>query len=241
MKERCQKAEAMDDLQGDPQRLARTLRDFRWLNRFVTRYRWILQHFVLEELEPEPEQVPLLWDVGCGAGDIPAWLARKAAERGLPLRIVGIDLDPRAIALAQQQYGELPGLEFRCANALELIQSEPAPEYLYAQHMLHHLSDEEIPCFLNELCAQVKRRWLIHDLLRSRSSYALFTLALFWIHPRCYIWEDGRTSIRKGFRKEELLALLPKEKIRYQHLLPGHFLLWGDGNEGVEKGCSLKG
>lgn len=45
-------------------------------------------------------------DVGCGSGEITAWLA----AHGCPA--IGIDIAPSAIARAEEAYGDVPGLAF---------------------------------------------------------------------------------------------------------------------------------
>ncbi|MBK6316735.1 MAG: class I SAM-dependent methyltransferase [Blastocatellia bacterium] len=58
-------------------------------------------------------------DVGCGRGDVAAWLA----SRGFPT--VGVDIAPSAIALARKTHGEVPGqLEFVAAD----VCAEPLPD-----------------------------------------------------------------------------------------------------------------
>lgn len=58
-------------------------------------------------------------DLGCGRGDVAAWLA----GRGFPS--LGVDIAPAAIALARRTHGERPGqLEFLAAD----VCAEPIPD-----------------------------------------------------------------------------------------------------------------
>jgi SAM-dependent methyltransferase len=81
-------------------------------------------------------------DIGCGQGEIAAWLA----EHGLP--VLGIDIAESALARARARYGEHAGrLEFRradiCAAAL-------APRHFAAlvdRGCFHQLSDENLRAY----------------------------------------------------------------------------------------------
>ena len=78
-------------------------------------------------------------DVGCGGGDSTGELARLTGPRG---RVVGIDLDETAIALARETAAArgLGHVEFRVGAA---GQGTAAPEFdvVYARFVLTHLSE----------------------------------------------------------------------------------------------------
>jgi ubiquinone/menaquinone biosynthesis C-methylase UbiE len=78
-------------------------------------------------------------DVGCGGGDVTFEIARLAGPAG---RVVGLDIDPVKIELAQNEASELglSWLEFRLADIAELnITSEF--DLVYSRFLLTHLSD----------------------------------------------------------------------------------------------------
>jgi len=78
-------------------------------------------------------------DVGCGGGDGSRELARAVAPGG---RVLGIDLDPTAVALAQQETAALglDGVTFRVA-AVGDAEVGDSFDVAYARFILTHLPD----------------------------------------------------------------------------------------------------
>jgi 2-polyprenyl-3-methyl-5-hydroxy-6-metoxy-1,4-benzoquinol methylase len=120
---------------------------------------------------------------------------------------VCLDHDPRVIAYARRRYPALPSVEFRLGSASEL-ESMESFDYVFANHFLHHLPEAEIAPTVQAMLRRTRRLLVINDLLRSGRSYFLFSLfASIFLH-RSFAFSDGRLSIRKGFRPEELREML---------------------------------
>ena len=87
-------------------------------------------------------------DLGCGEGDVAAWLAAK----GFPS--VGVDIAPSAIARARARFPEAPGrLEF---HALDVSAERPPRRgfrILIDRGCFHQLADEDVPGFVDVLLA----------------------------------------------------------------------------------------
>lgn len=73
-------------------------------------------------------------EVGTGAGDVAAFLAR---ERGFD--VVGIDMDPGQLALARNRHGVIPGLRFAVADATQLEFPPASFDLIVAQNVFHHM------------------------------------------------------------------------------------------------------
>jgi len=218
--------ELMDDPAGDERKLVRTLRQFRWINRVVARYRSILRRDVLDDMAREPDRIYRLVDVGAGGGEIAAWLLRAAARRGLRLQVTAIDADPRMVRFALGRYGHTPGLEVRECNAFDL-EKLGETDYLFANHLLHHLTDEQIVALLRLAGRVTRRAAVFSDLERSCGSYWGFSVAALLLLHRSFARHDGRLSIRKGFRAEELHALLNRagQSGAVERLSPGRLVV----------------
>ncbi len=228
--------EVMDDPACDTRRLLRTVAQFRVINRLVSRYRSILTRYVLADMRRDPGRTYHLIDVGAGGCDIADWLLTQAERRGWRLRVTAIDSDRRTVRFARACYGRRPGLTIARADLADLPRFGPA-DFVFSNHVLHHLPDAAIPDALAAMDRAATRIWLVSDLRRSRAAYHAFGLLGPWFRDS-FAYEDGRRSIRRGFIAQELQAharaagLL--DRVTIERLCPGRLLLVGrSGTPGV--------
>lgn len=224
LRNRAALPERMDDPNCDARKLARTIRQFRTTNRLFSRYRMVLRRHVLADMRRDADQPYHLVDVGAGGAEIAAWLLREAEQAGLHLRITAIDADPRTVGFAIERYGRIPGLEIRCLDAFTVESLEPI-DYLYANHFLHHLADEDIVRFMRLAGDRVRRRAILSDLTRGYLWYYGFGATAALLFHGSFTREDGLTSIRRGFTAAELQARVVEaglaERTRIETCFPG--------------------
>ena len=204
---RATQAEYMDDPDCNLDRLHRTLDQFALINRLFTRVRHLLDIHVVRSMQRDPGRVYHLVDLGAGACDVPAWLLRHCAARGLRLRISACDHDPRVVAFARRRHGHLAGLDILCRDATDLGDLAPI-DFIFASHLLHHLPDRAVVDLLRTLPRTGAHVVLLNDIERRRSAYVSFYAAARFLFRGSYAFEDGLLSIRKSFRPHELQALL---------------------------------
>lgn len=185
----------------DPERLRRTYSHLAIINRLLSRMRGLLGRHVLDDVARRGGTASVL-EVGCGGGDVLAWLAAAGARRGLRLRLRGIDSDPRAAARARAALAHRPDILVEHAALSEL--GTGAADYVFCNHVLHHVPPDRVVAVLRKLRAAARRRLLVNDLERSWLAYGLYTALAGALFHRSYVWSDGRLSIRKGFRRGEL-------------------------------------
>lgn len=144
-----------------------------------------------------------LLDVGTGAGDLPRAAARWGSRRGWRVRAMGLDRSPVAAHLAQS-HGviALTG----CAGTLPV--RDASVDLVLVSQLLHHLAPPAASRLLSE-CARVARRAVIvSDLFRSRLAMLGFRLGSRALGFDPATRSDGLTSIRRGYRPDELGGLL---------------------------------
>ena len=224
--------EKMDRPDCSPKKLRRTLDQFRVINPLFTRYRRILAQEVLSALSRDPARERRLTDLGAGGCDMARWLIRRCRRRRLRLRVRAVERDPRIRAYAQAATRAYPEIEIVAADALD-TQAWGDPDFIFANHLLHHLPDRDAA----ELLRRVDRsgaRYLISDLVRSRPAAWAYALAVAPTFPGSFLLTDGWLSIRRGFTRADLERLIHAAGLQRQpavtYLFPARFLIAGGGN-----------
>jgi len=197
--------EHMDRPDVDSAKLRNTFRQFDRVNRWISRWDAIYRTRIRPLLSPSRDQ--RLLDVGCGGGDMALRLRDLARSDGLRLEVVGLDPDPEALAVARARASD--GVSFRLGYAGDLIREKQAFEFVISNHLLHHFADPDLTALLHDLEALATRRILCGDIERSRLGYALFSILTRPAFRNSYIREDGLTSIRKSFTRDELREVVP--------------------------------
>lgn len=146
-------------------------------------------------------------DVGCGGGFFTAKLAKKFPQA----HVVGIDLNPQAIAIANKRHRS-SNLSFELRTEEKLIEPPKSYDIVLSTLVCHHLTDDNLPLFFTAASQIAKKKVILNDLHRHPLAYHLFRLITPLFHNRL-IQNDGLLSIRRGFTKKELMALLHQAKI----------------------------
>lgn len=197
--------EEMDKPDCDPSTLQRTYAQFGLVNRTVAGWYRTWAQYIRPVLSTSRSNT--LLDIGSGGGDVPRAFARWAARDGFALEITGIDPDERAQAFASSQ-PTTPGLTFRQAFSSELVEEGAQFDVVTSNHVLHHLSTEELLGLLSDSERLSTRLALHSDIERTRIGFALFSVATLPLR-NSYIREDGLTSIRRSYVAKELRAVVP--------------------------------
>ena len=198
-------AELMDDPDCDPQRLAATLRRFDTVNRLISGWGEVYRSLLRPSLAALGRPARVL-DLGCGGGDLPARLARLATRDGLDVEWIGVDPDPRAIAVAAGRTA--PGVAFRCTDVATLLSEGARFDAVVSNHVLHHLSGAELGAFAAD-SRRLADGIVVHsDIRRSRLAYGLYNVAVTPFAPGTFLRTDGSRSIRRSYHVAELAATL---------------------------------
>ena len=150
---------------------------------------------------PSGEPITLL-DVGCGYGDLLRAIRRWACRRGLPLRLIGVDIDADTVAIAREATATTDDIDYLAADVFNLRPSFRI-DLVVSSLVAHHLDDEQIVALLRWMEATAQDGWLIADLERHNVPYHAIGLAgrLLRAHPM--VIADGRTSVTRALRRTE--------------------------------------
>ncbi len=150
-----------------------------------------------------------LLDLGTGFGDLPRAAVSWGAGRGLRIVPLGLELSPVAARLAHARgIATVVG----CAGAPPL--ADKSVDLVSMCMVAHHFEPESV-VELMRVCDRVARIGVvICDLQRSRLAAAAFRLGSRVLRFDPVTVADGLTSIRRGYTRGELAALLARARVR---------------------------
>ena len=191
LRARSTQGELLD--QGVPEAEAlRSLRDLRFVNRWLGN-----PGSVLRAVRPHLPPGGRLLDVGSASGDLPAFLLSRLPG---PHLATGLDIKPLHFRFAPASLRRV------VADARALPFAERSFDVVTASLFLHHFDSALLPGVLAGLFRVARRALVVNDLERAPVPY-LFGRAFFPLLFRSRVSvEDGLVSIRRGFRRDELLA-----------------------------------
>jgi 2-polyprenyl-3-methyl-5-hydroxy-6-metoxy-1,4-benzoquinol methylase len=214
--------ERMDDPDCDKQELFNTYDQFSVINSLISRWQFIYKNFIKNACS-DPTKTYTLLDIGFGGGDLPIKISKWAKNDRLKLDVTAIETDSRATEYVQG-IETPPEITFRQISSTDLIKEGQTFDFVISNHLLHHLSDDELLRMLQEARKLSNRRVLFNDIERSDLGYLVFNLLSRPIFRSSFITEDGLTSIKRSFTAEELEEKVPADWI-VKRIFPYRLLL----------------
>lgn len=170
----------------------RSLADLRFVNRWLGN-----RGSLLRAVRPHLPPGGRLLDVGCGSGDVPAFLQGR-----LPGPLLAVGVDVKTLHLRAVPRSVRPVV----ADVRKLPFPDGAFDVVSASLFLHHFDAPDLPELLAGLHRLARRALVVNDLHRALVPY-LFGAAVFpFLFCSRVSVEDGLLSIRRGFREDELRA-----------------------------------
>jgi SAM-dependent methyltransferase len=202
LRHRSNEAEWLDGADLNPVDLERVLSDLASFNRIFLGH-YPLLRWLGRAVRAAGNGAPLtLIDIGCGYGDLLRAIRHWSRRQEVDLNLVGVDLNPETIRLAQAATDPADRIDFQAVNIFELA-STTSIDLMISSLVTHHLSDLEITEFLRLMEKTARRGWAICDLQRSRFLYHFIGLAsrLGRFHPM--ITHDGQISVARSLTHAE--------------------------------------
>ena len=199
--------EVLDDPGAEPGLVRAELADLIVLNRWFGGTRSVLG--ALLPLLPAPGRTCTLLDVGTGAGDIPRAVARAAARRGVAVTALGVDRSPLVARIAGRA-----GTPTVVSDGGLLPLASRSVDFVVASQVLHHLPPAVAQAWILELDRVARRAVIIADLRRTRIAMAAVWAVSFPLGLHPVTRRDAVLSLRRGYTKGELEALIAAAGVR---------------------------
>ena len=208
MRFRSNQKEYLDGDQIETKDLFRNLVELNIINKYLGGYNASLKG--LQQLLKTNGQITTILDIGFGGGDSIKQLSNLADEKKHKLFFYGVDLKPDCITYATENLILIPNKELICDDyrniSAELLRKV---DIIHCSLFLHHLTDEEII----ELFKFAKINQCIvlaNDLHRNWFAYYSIKLLTSLFSKSYLVKNDAPLSVKRGFKKQELISLLSK-------------------------------
>jgi 2-polyprenyl-3-methyl-5-hydroxy-6-metoxy-1,4-benzoquinol methylase len=199
--------ELMDIESCDPYLLKKTFLQFALINKLFSASRYLITRYLFSKMEEDLSRPYTLLDLGAGGGDIAVWVVKKARKRGINLSVTTLDRDECALSIAREVVNTYPEIRV-CKGDLVDLPHFGEFDFIFCNHLLHHLTWAEIGTLIKNIEKQTKISFLLNDLKRSVWAYIGYALfAKLFLSPS-FAYTDGLHSIRKGFIGSELDEML---------------------------------
>lgn len=196
--------EEMDAVELAPARYAKVLADLSRINALTLAARPTLGFLERVRTRGIGDRPWRILDVGFGAGDMLARIARWGERRGVALDLVGVDLNPKSEAVAEARLG---GRARFVTGDYQHLASE-GWDIVISSLVTHHMTPGQRTEFLRFMEKEAARGWLVNDLHRQRLPFAGYPLlaTLAFVDP--IVRRDGQLSVGRSFRRGEWAAML---------------------------------
>ena len=211
-RKRSSKLEHLDTGDYTAEEYEGCLVELRRVNRFLGDAR-ALRRSLMAEIEREDLESFSVLDVGAGSGELLRVTARWARESERKALLVGLELNARSAKAINEESRDFASITSLRGDALKLPFADNSFDYGICSLFTHHFVDEDVVVILNELSRVARRRLFVIDLHRHALAYYLYsTVGRLFLHNRL-LREDGRLSIKRGFRPNELDRLATQARL----------------------------
>ncbi len=153
-----------------------------------------------------------LCELGCGGGDNLLAIQKTAGEK-IILNCTGIDMNPDCIRVAQSaSWNKFP--QFILSDYRAVV-FEEKPDIVFSSLFCHHFTEEQLVDMFRWMKSQTRTGFFINDLHRHPLAYYAIRILTALFSRSYLVKNDAPLSVLRGFRKNDLVAILDKAGIRH--------------------------
>lgn len=213
--QRSNEKELMDEMHLTQAQWQHIFTSIGWINRYLVRINSFIKPIQILLKNAPSESTPItVADFACGDGQILHKMAIWAKKKSLPLLFFGYDTNPYLLHIAPKNDAALP-ITLKNQDIMSPKFTQQSFDIITCNFFCHHLSDEQLIIFFKQLHQQARIGVIINDLHRHRLAYAGFYLSYLIKNFSPLARHDGFISIRRGFRKREIISLLQQAGIKH--------------------------
>ncbi|NUQ82122.1 MAG: methyltransferase domain-containing protein [Bacteroidetes bacterium] len=204
LKQRVDEPELLDD-PGIPEgELIDNLKELEWINRLLGGHAITISG-LKGLIGGDRSRTWTITDLGCGGGDTLRAISHWAGKHQIPVRLVGIDLNPACIRYAQRA-SQSYNIEWICADFREAIPADT--DILINSLFCHHLDDSSLKELLLLMKNKARRGFVINDLQRHQVAFASIWILTRLLNGSRLVRHDAPLSVARSFHRHEWLTRL---------------------------------
>jgi 2-polyprenyl-3-methyl-5-hydroxy-6-metoxy-1,4-benzoquinol methylase len=204
---RSYQKEMMDDFSINDERIDSALKELKIINKYLGG-NFATKKGLQKILTKIPSKNSLkILDAGGGASDI------LLSFKDLNLKIFSADLNKRITKYIKENS---PEVEVVCADVFKLPFKQKQFDAIHLSLFLHHFKEEEVREILLQLEHLTKYGMIINDLQRSIFAFWGIKILTALFSKSEFVKNDGPLSVKRGFKKNELVKILDELKFNYE-------------------------
>ena len=141
-------------------------------------------------------------DIGCGHGDMLRRIARLAGKSRLSVKLVGIDLNQKAIRSARLATSAKDQITFLAGDIFDITFDDDF-DIIINSLVMHHLSADMIVKMIRWMAEKARVGWFINDLHRHAIPYYFIKYFVRFLGMNRMICHDAPLSVARGFSEKD--------------------------------------
>lgn len=209
---RATEMEIMDDLSCSGEVVDQTLRELEVINAWLGG-NYVTIDGIRKLVRKGSIKTISVADLGCGSGDILRLMRKWSDKHGLSLQLTGIDANPNIIAFAIKQTPSALKISYEAIDIFKDEFRSRSYDIVTGTLFYHHFTKEQLIDFFRQLKGQVRLGFVINDIHRHWFAYHSIKLLTQIFSKSPMVKFDAPLSVRRAFRKQELIDILQKAGI----------------------------
>jgi 2-polyprenyl-3-methyl-5-hydroxy-6-metoxy-1,4-benzoquinol methylase len=153
-------------------------------------------------------------DIGCGGGDAMKEIGGWAKKHGYAVKLTGVDMNADCIEYMEDSCRSLPEIKGVVMDYRDYLKTNDTVDIIHCSLFCHHLKDEELTELFEYMSRYARIGFVINDLQRHWFAYYSIKFLTRLLNGSALVKNDAPVSVLRGFRKNELHALLQKAKVQ---------------------------
>lgn len=209
LKNRVFDAEVMDDMTLPDAEIAPVLEGLGKVNSWFGGHKNMIR--ALQRFPVQSEDAISDW--GCGGGDMLIAVSKWAAKRDMRLKLTGIDAAPAAINFARKASAGYKNIHYIQTDVLTGADAIGKHDIIISSLFTHHFDNEGWVAMIKNMHASARKGIIITDLHRHWLLYYAVVFITHVLTRNKMVRTDGPLSVKRAFKKHELLTLLQRSQI----------------------------